>query len=198
MQLESGKVIAIRASVKSGQQMPGVEQKLGGMSSISEALDNRPKFPTRTEEDVIDISNDDDEDESRASVPPNQVMPEISMMQQLAGTGVSLEASNGSATTTPLEQPSTSSDIVYKEKTVYKPNLVQRKPKMAPPPVPPLDTQPLKRFDSGYQTQQRPPPPPKWDSQKNFSNIPSSSFYNRNGNGSAKTQPLSFRNRKYS
>jgi hypothetical protein len=193
LQLESGKVIAIRASVKGGQQVPGVEQKLGSFSGLSEPVE-RPKFQApRTDGDVIDISNDDDEEESSAV---KSILPDIPATPQAPP----MNTSNGSSMNAlpPVEHLlPTSSDTIYKEKVVYKPNLVQRtKPKMPPPSIPVPDSQPLKRFDSSFQSQQR-PPPPKWDAHKNFSaTAPHSNMFNRDMNGSSKNHSAPFRNCK--
>lgn len=171
LQLESGKVIAIRASVKGGQHAPGIDQKLGSFSALAENVE-RPKLLPGNEGDVIDISNDDDEEVSQAV---KSIMP----------VKTATPPTNGSE---PNENIS-ASDPVYKEKVVYKPNLVHRsKPKM-PPPAP--DTQ---RFDSSYQSQQR--PQSKWESHKNFPTS-SSSIFSRSINGSSKSQTETFRNRKY-
>lgn len=177
LQLESGKVIAIRASTKGGQAVPGVDQKLGSFPGLTESS-VRPKFQApRNVGDVIDISNDDDDEETPAVKP---ILPDTPATQTVPPT-------NGSPEPLP-----TTSDPVYKEKVVYKPNLVQRsKPKMPPPSVPIPDTQPLKRFDSSYQPQQR-PPPPKWDAHKNFP--ASTNMFNRNGG--SKNHAAPFRKRK--
>lgn len=182
LQLESGKVIAIRASVKGGQAVPGVEQKLGSFSGLPEPAE-RPKFQApRNDGDVIDISNDDDDEESTAV---KSILPDIPATQQAPPI-------NGSSLTVPVEETATSSDSIYKEKVVYKPNLVPRsKPKMPPPSIPVPDSQPLKRFDSSYQSQQR-PAPPKWDSHKNFP--ASTNMFNRNGG--SKNHAAPFRNCK--
>jgi hypothetical protein len=179
LQLESGKVIAIRASIKGGQPVPGVEQKLGSFAGLPE-VPERPKFQVpRNDGDVIDISNDDDEEESPVL---KSILPDI---PAVALTNDSSHAES---------LPTSSSDTVYKEKVVYKPNLVQRsKPKMPPPSIPVPDSQPLKRFDSPYQSQQQRQPLPKWDAHKNFSSNPN--MFNRSANGSSKnSSSVPFRN----
>lgn len=195
LQLESGKVIAIRASVKSGQQGPGVEQKIGTFNSNPDAPQSsgfRPNFPIHNAGDVIDISNDDDDEvkESPSISQPHDLpsaasVPPLNLMESMSRT----------STNKPIE---TAPDSIYKEKVVYKPNLVQRKPKMPPPPVPSQDIHPLKpSFDSSYRNQQR--PPPKWDSMKTFP--PSTSNYNPrnlNGSGTQKVHPPSYSTRKLS
>lgn len=192
MQLESGKVIAIRASVKSGQQAPGVEQKLGSFPSITDAQQNsgfRPNFPPANPGDVIDISNDDDEEDK--ALPTNAKPLELPPAANVAPLSM-MESMNRLPPTKPVEQ---TPDSVYKEKVVYKPNLVSRKPKMPPPPVPSQDVHPLKpSFDSGYRNHQR--PPPKWDSMKSFP--PSSSNYSpRNTNGAQKSHSSSYPTRRF-
>lgn len=195
LQLESGKVIAIRASVKGGQQVPGVEQKLGSFAGLPEPVE-RPKFhPTRNDGDVIDISNDDDEEESTAV---KSILPDIPVAQQAPAMNVSNASSMNAIPSVEPQVASSSLDPIYKEKVVYKPNLVQRsKPKMPPPSIPAPDSQPLKRFDSSYQSQQR-PPPPKWDAHKNFpAGAPHSNMFSRNTNGSSKSHSVPFRNCKF-
>jgi hypothetical protein len=178
LQLESGKVIAIRASVK-GQQGPQGEQKLGNFSGMPENVE-RPlqKFqPSRNDGDVIDISNDDDE----------EITPGMKSIMQDKPMTQPPSPVNGTKSTEPV---ATTSDPVYKEKVVYKPNLVSRsKPKMPPPSAPATDS---KRFDTSFQPQQR--PPPKWESH----NFPtgSSNMYSRNVNGGSKGPAESFRSCK--
>lgn len=157
--------------------MPGVEQKLASFSGLPDGQE-RPKFQApRNDGDVIDISNDDDEEESAAV---KSIMPEALAIP-----------TNGSSK---IDPQSTSLDPIYKEKVVYKPNLVSRtKPKMPPPSIPVPDSQPLKRFDSAYSSQQR-PQLPKWDAHKNFTS--SANLFNRNGNGAKPHSSVPFRSCK--
>lgn len=178
LQLESGKVIAIRASMK-GSQAPGVEQKLGSFSGLQNPQHSsgfRPNFPPRNDGDVIDISNDDDEDEGEASQAGN--------VKPIENTPVVPQASH--LLKTPLlptiQPPSSPTDTVYKEKVVYKPNLVQRKSKMPPPPTPAHEN------SSGFQPR-RGATPPKWEERKNYANSAvstTSNYTSRNGNGGSK------------
>lgn len=175
LQLESGKVIAIRASMKSGQTIPG-DPKLGAFSALSDASQARPNFPPRSiGNDIIDISNDDDDDdeqEAKTVKSKNSSMVDSPLLPQHM-KGSFHPISNDST----LVQSIPSSDPVPKEKVVYKPNLVQRKPKMPPPS---MTSQDLKKpIDSGYS--QHRPTPPKWDARRNFPNSPSMNYSSRNG-----------------
>lgn len=193
LQLESGKVIAIRASMKSGQQAPGVEQKLGSFAGLqdnppSTSSANLPKLPPRSDNDVIDISNDDDDDDGNIA---SKVIPSLPVpipVKPLSLLNPS-DLSNGASASKVLDLP----DEIYKEKVVYKPNLIQRKPKMPPPPVPAQDFHPVKPFDSGaFQALQK--PSNKWDNQKGVSHS-QSNYFNRNVNG-ASNYPTTSRIRK--
>lgn len=190
LQLESGKVIAIRASMKSGQQVPGVEQKLSGFSALQDSSQNskyRTNFQPRTDGDVIDISNDDDEEEGKLLEPKN-----VNIQQ--SSRDVSVKVHNGSSSVRPAEDP------VYKEKVVYKPNLVHRKAKMPPPPVPSAqEPYTPKSFEPAYHPHHH-QPPPKWDVRKNSAitvSTPAASNYNNaTVDGVQKNKSVSFINRK--
>lgn len=163
-------MIAIRASMKSGQAIPG-DPKLGAFSALSDASQARPNFPPRSiGNDIIDISNDDDdEEEAKTAKSKNAPMVDSPLLPQHM-KGSFHPISNDST----LAQSIPSSEPVPKEKVVYKPNLVQRKPKMPPP------SQDLKKpIDSGYS--QLRPTPPKWDARRNFPNSPSMNYSSRNG-----------------
>lgn len=178
LQLESGKVIAIRASVKGGQQGPGVEHKLGSFPLQDSSLgsNSAPKFPPRNDGDVIDISNDDEDDGDKTTLPAsNSSSHGIANTSQPIIKPSSLDASNVSSSSSNLKEPT--ADKVYKEKVVYKPNLVHRKP-------PSHDSQHLKSFDSGVYHSQPKPPSTHWDGQKNLPST-ASNFYNRD-NGYSK------------
>lgn len=182
LQLESGKVIAIRAS-KSGQQAPGGDNKLGSFAGLQDippgtsSAANVQKLPTRSD-DVIDISNDDDDDDA-VSLPSSTNTGVAALSTPAKPTTLLNPAalSNGSSSRKLLETP----DTVYKEKVVYKPNLIQRKPKMAPPPVPAQDFHSTKPFDSGS-FQQKPSSKPFYQKPAPQS---TSNFYNRNVNGAS-------------
>lgn len=173
-------MIAIRASMKGGQQAPGVEQKLGSFSGLQNQPQSgsfRPNFPPRNDGDVIDISNDDDEDEGPqvGNAKPIDMSPAVTQTNGVLPPAIQ-----------PI-QPTATADTVYKEKVVYKPNLVQRKSKMPPPPTPSQEK------SSGYQPHLR-PTPPKWEERKNYTNSgPSktSSFSGRNMNGDQKNHTVS-------
>lgn len=159
LQLESGKVIAIRASMKSGNSAPGSEHKLGGLN-IADKLPNTssvsvPKLPFRNviDNDVIDISNDDDDDGSVKK------MPEVDSLEPFS--------SNSSTVTKPAE----STDLICKEKVIYRPNLIQRRPKM------PSSSVPMPREFKNLH-----PISEKLDSQKTPSTAPNNLF-DRNVNG---------------
>lgn len=146
LQLESGKVIAIRASMNRGQQAQGVEQKLGSFSGAqSQPQANRPAFPPKNDGDVIDISNDDDEDDAGAA---GNLEAEASPAAQQAPQHLP----NG--VLPPIEPMQSTSETIYKEKVVYKPNLVPRRSKMPPPP--PI---PYQESSSGFHSHLRATPP---------------------------------------
>lgn len=181
LQLESGKVIAIRASIKSGHQTAGVEQKLGSLSDLQNvSISNAGNLLPRVETDVIDISNDD-EDEVATSQEKFLKTSTIANSSSLPISGISIQPMN------PIVE--TKLDPVFKEKIVYKPNLVQRKPKMMPPPLP--EFQAPKPYESGSFQLKTCQPNARWDEHKNFTNSsqhPVQDYYNnRHLNGSSKT-----------
>lgn len=186
LQLESGKVIAIRASVKNGPQgVGGTEQKLGNF--MQDALPPRPSVPVSSSNDVIDISNDDDDDEVKTNPEP----PKSDVLLKPS----SLDIANGStghhhSSLPPIHSLDSSPDPVYKEKTVYKPNLVQRKPKVPVPPVAPQESRSQKPFDMNYQHRSN-PPTAKWD---NYSTPPPAPAYGVNGAYKPPMEP--YRNRE--
>lgn len=195
LQLESGKVIAIRASIKSGQQAPGIEQKLGSFSALQDSTqctssNIMPKLVPRTDGDVIDISNDDEEDEESKISTNNTNLSGVSNNLQIAKASL-LEVPNVSSTNKMASESSL--DPLYKEKVVYKPNLVQRKLKMPPPPAPIQDNQPLKPFESGSFLSQ-PRAPQKWDDHKSVAHSSSTNFFSRDMNGRSKNDLEPFRN----
>lgn len=168
--------------MKGGQQNPGLEQKLGSFSEGSQSSTFRPNFPPRNVSDVIDISNDDDDD-----VPP--VRPKVSSLP--AKIQPQMENLKVSSTeTTSIKPVETPVDPVYKEKVVYKPNLVPRKPKLSATQLaPPKDIQPIKPYEPGFQSQRR-PTPPTWSTNKNYPNsIPSSAPGYRSTNGATLKPP---------
>ena len=187
LQLESGKVIAIRASVKGGQQTPG-EQKIGNFSGLQnqpQSSNFRTNFPPRNDGDVIDISNDDDEDESE--VAQDGIGKFVDSNSSVSQSTATLNSTNGV-----LPSIQKAIDPTYKEKVVYKPNLVQRKSKMLPPPTPP------KENPSSYHPRLI-SIPQKWDEHKNYvkpSPPTTSNLSNKNMNldinGSGKNQTISF------
>lgn len=176
-------MIAIRASMKGGQQNAGFEQKLGSFAEGSQPSTFRPNFPPRNVGDVIDISNDDDDDESSA-IPKDSSIPPKSLTQ-LENLNIS---ANESSSSKPIE---TAADPVYKEKVVYKPNLVPRKPKLpATQLAPAKDIQPIKPYEQGYQSQRR-PTPPIWNNRvPSAASSSTSRFSNTNGGPKAHSTPL--------
>lgn len=168
-------MIAIRASMKSGQAIPG-DPKLGAFSALSDTSQARPNFPPRSiGNDIIDISNDDDDDDeveaktaksTSASMVDSPLLP-----QHMKGSFHPI------ANDSTLAQSLPSLDPIPKEKVVYKPNLVQRKPKMPPPSM--LSQDLKKPIDSGYS--QLRPTPPKWDARRTFPNSPLLNYSSRNG-----------------
>jgi RAD54-like protein 2 len=170
LQLQSGKVIAIRAS-----QKPGLP-----LSKPDAAI---PRMPPRQDGDVIDISNDDDE-ESGNSV-RNNIDPLVK------------EASNSNPTDSPAKTVEHfKPDNMYKENK-YRPNLLPRKPRptstLSPStstPLPPSNMH-NQRSDSKFQ----PPAQSRWESpsQSNYSN---NSNYQRNGNVNNSTSQYRSTNRK--
>lgn len=129
LQLESGKVIAIRASLKPGQ-LPG-DLKTPSFPGITDALEAVVSNPIvsslvakRSSEDIIDMTNSDDEEsavnfkgiEEKATLHPinGDGILSVNLDSQITGNNDTVEET-------------------FKEKAVYKPNLVQRKPKMPPP-----------------------------------------------------------------
>lgn len=170
--------------MKGGQQNPGFEQKLGSFAEGSQPSNFRPNFPPRGVGDVIDISNDDDDDDEsparsrESSIPPKT----LSQLENLKGTPN--ESSSSKQTETPA-------DPVYKEKVVYKPNLVPRKPKLpSTQSAPPKDVQSIKPYEQGLQSQRR-PTPPVWNSRvPNSAPSSSSSYSNTNGGSKAPLAPL--------
>lgn len=153
LQLESGKVIAIRASLKPGQAATGTgiagvtsaikDEKPQSYMSMQESaqtnnlpLNMRSKLTSGSDGDVIDISNDDDDDVN--------VIPKISSKISHSSSSDSSTSDNVSAMSKNLPHrngmstgynDSIENEPVYKEKIVYKPNLVARKPK--PPTLSP-------------------------------------------------------------
>lgn len=168
LQLESGKVIAIRASVnKNGPQIPGsAEQKIGGFMQEAQNRQNFP--PASSVSDVIDISNDDDEeDEVKSSASP-AIEPIVPLKADVM-VPIPQDIPNGSSFPKPTEP---TLDPVYKDKVVYKPNLVPRKPKTHAPPNPvstPQDNRLQKPFEQrmDYQARSSQPPPNKWENYSN-------------------------------
>lgn len=197
LQLESGKVIAIRASMKSGQQLPGVEQKLGGFSVLQDSSQSssfRTNFRSQTDGDVIDISNDDDDEEGKPHA-VNIAKP----LENLVTPQTSKDILPISSTTV---QPSLAKVPVYKEKVTYKPNLIQRKIKMPPPAVPASQEIPLATtFDSVYHPLVHPSSSQKYDESKSYTcNVlaPTTSNYNnRSLDEVHKNQGVSSSNRKF-
>lgn len=157
LQLESGKVIAIRASLKPGQAASGAvggaaviagvtsglkEDKPQSFMSMQESAQTnnlppnmRSKLTSGSDGDVIDISNDDDDDVNE--------IPKISSKISHSSSSDSSTSDNVSAMSkhmphrngmTTAYNESIDNEPVYKEKVVYKPNLVTRKPK--PPTLP--------------------------------------------------------------
>lgn len=156
LQLESGKVIAIRASLKPGQAAAGVGGVTGIAGVTSGLKDDKPqsymsmqesaqtnnlppnmrsKLTSGSDGDVIDISNDDDDDVNE--------IPKISSKISHSSSSDSSTSDNNSAMSknlphrngmTTAYNDSMDNEPVYKEKIVYKPNLVARKPK--PPTLP--------------------------------------------------------------
>lgn len=155
LQLESGKVIAIRASLKPGQAASGAVGGAAGIASVTSGLkDDKPpsfmsmqesaqtnnlppnmrsKLTSGSDGDVIDISNDDDDDVNE--------IPKISSKISHSSSSDSSTSDNVSAMSKHMPHingmtynESIDNEPVYKEKVVYKPNLVTRKPK--PPTLP--------------------------------------------------------------
>ena len=168
LQLESGKVIAIRASVKNGPSAPGTESKSESFqpsqpSSSSQNNGFRPfAAPPQTSNDIIDISNDDDEDDGNKA-------PTVSSSMTMDDT-----SKNGSQDMAYLKPSDASDQPAFKDKTIYKPNLVKRKPKVFPIVPAPIEnqSQPLRPFDyKGYQSQRK-PSPPDWSARQNYPQNP--------------------------
>lgn len=182
--------------MKSGQQVPGVEQKLSGFSTLQDSSQNssfRTNFQPRTDGDVIDISNDDDEEEGKSQGLEKPKALKTPTISQALREG-SMRVLNGSSTTEP-DVPI--ADPIYKEKIIYKPNLVQRKAKM-PLPVS-LESSSSKNFDPAYRSHLH-QSPPKWEERKIFGrNVlnPASSTYNKSSiDAVQKNQGVSFATRK--
>jgi hypothetical protein len=165
LQLQSGKIIAIRSS-----QKPGLPS-LGSMSAVKVG---EPRPPPRQDGDVIDISNDDDEDESSDSTKKDS-----SDLNNVFETSPPNE--NGIAK--PVEPPK--ADNMYKENR-YKPNLLPRKPKVLSSTsslVPPI-SQPMQN------SMQK---PSRWDTPpSSYSNNSSGSSYHRNGNTPYRSENCEF------
>ena len=127
MQLESGKVIAIRASMKAGQPNASGDLKNSGIPGILESSDAgelQNRKPIVNSDDVIDMTNSDDDDETNIkSLKDNH---DISFKENHS---VPKEVENDG------NQENNEEEIIFKEKPVYKPNLVQRKPKILHPPT---------------------------------------------------------------
>lgn len=169
LQLQSGKIIAIRASQKPG---------LANLNALTAKVGD-PRVPLKQDGDVIDISNDDDDDESSGSV--NKDLDEAPVNNSENST------QNGDSS----KSEASKSDNMYKENR-YKPNLLPRKPKIlssASNTIPPI-SQPM------HNSMQK--PSSRWEassSQLNISNHTGSSYNNRNGNssqyrhGNCKSQP---------
>jgi hypothetical protein len=115
-------VIAIRASIKSGQ-VPGAEQNLNRFSDLQQTMKNNGDSKLLPQsDDIIDISNDDDdvlENAREASSSSNLLQDSVKSIDSLV-----------------KKNPDPELEAQYKEKVVYKPNLVLRKPKMPPPSIP--------------------------------------------------------------
>lgn len=129
LQLESGKVIAIRASAKT---LPNSD-KIDNFSALKPSSLNpnlhRPALGTpQNSGDIIDISNDDDDDV--VGTPTTNKTTESVAKIDTNGT-----------------KPVDAMDPIYKEKTVYKPNLVKRRQK-AYPSMP--EPNPLGSFDMTF------------------------------------------------
>lgn len=114
LQLESGKVIAIRASAKTSQPNSDKLDNFAALkpNPLNPNLHRAPLGTPQNSGDIIDISNDDDDDVVDAST--NKATESIAKID-----------TNGTKPIDTLDQP-------YKEKTVYKPNLVKRRTKAYP------------------------------------------------------------------
>lgn len=167
LQLQSGKVIAIRAS----GQKPG----LGNLNLPKPGELPAPRLPPRQDGDVIDISNDDDEESG------NQNQSEDPLTKQV----------DAALDIVKPDQPKP--DNMYKENK-YRPNLLPRKPRTlsttAAPPIASAVAQSTpnhlhnSRSDSKFQptVQQS-----RWESPSP-SNYSNNSTYQRNGNANNSSQ----------
>jgi hypothetical protein len=145
LQLESGKVIAIRASMKPGQ-LPG-DLKAPGLPGFTDSATIKNDasvalgLPVTASgsDDVIDMTNSDDEE---ASV--SKILDRKASMQSIINGNGNGNSNTVSANISDLNEPqivggsnssvdSSSDEVSFKEKPIFKPNLVQRKPKMLPP-----------------------------------------------------------------
>lgn len=157
---------------------------------------NRQNFPVGgSVSDVIDISNDDDDDDEVKANVPTVSEPSVPLKVD-AMVPIPQEITNGPSFSKPLEP---NSDPVYKDKVVYKPNLVPRKPKLHPSTIPPpQDNRSQKPFEQrmDYQPRMNQPPSNKWESYQNpvHQLPPASQVYN----GGYKNSLEPYRNRKKS
>lgn len=129
LQLESGKVIAIRASMKAvSNNSNGSQGELKDSSGIQEIINtnNRtdlknPK-PIAQAGDIIDMTNSDDEDNA-------------SKQKSFGDSDIENLPNHKMNTPEKLDTiiENSKDEVIFKDKAVYKPNLIQRKSKTATP-----------------------------------------------------------------
>lgn len=162
LQLQSGKIIAIRSTQKPGvPNLAALVPKPGGLLP-----------PPSQDGDVIDISNDDD-DLSTDDTDPTKKDEADALLSKAFETPASTDNGIPKATDAPK------TDNMYKENR-YKPNLLPRKPKVlstSPSGVPPV-SQPMQ--NSLHKSS-------RWESTSasNYPSSPGSTYRNGNMNSSS-------------
>jgi hypothetical protein len=128
LQLESGKVIAIRASMKgqSGTSSIGSlindDDKLSNFNGNDQSMD-KIVAPAANESDIIDMTNDEDDDDVLKVETSKTFLPVTIKCEN------STKSSAYSEKKDEIKAP-LSKETFFKEKPAYKPNLVSRKQKL--------------------------------------------------------------------
>jgi hypothetical protein len=187
--------------MKAGQPNATGDLKNSGIPGILESSDAgelQNRKPIVNSDDVIDMTNSDDDDENNTKSLKNN--HDIGFKEIHSGSKVVENDSN---------QDNNKEEIVFKEKPVYKPNLVQRKPKIMHPPTTDVTTSitsvitapSIQSNQSNFDTQSS-----SYDSNnynrwnrlndKSSTNYVNQPFQDAEGNSRSSDQQMPFENRK--
>jgi hypothetical protein len=151
LQLESGKVIAIRASMKPGGAQNSSASGDSGMPNFagltsnvteSQADSSRKVLPGGNSTDVIDMTNSDDEEANRKNeekaslfaLNGNNVTSSTAAVNVPIPSNINLQSNPADSLQQHPNNGGTAEEHAFKEKPSYKPNLIARSKKMLPPP----------------------------------------------------------------